>query len=145
MGRLLGIMATFIYCTSPLLVFVNSWFANVNEILSCGHWVKESYPDAWNSVLSCSKLDQRINNLSTQASMSLADLTRNSFQSGISPTKVSLNPSLRPETDRRVQWIQLVKLFLSSNQYVADVQRELTGEHPSTPSLPRYIHRCAFP
>jgi len=32
---------------------------------------------------------QRINNLSTQAPMSLADLTRNSFQSGISPAKVS--------------------------------------------------------
>lgn len=41
--------------------------------------------------------DQRINNLSLQTSgtMSLADLTRNSFQSGISPTKVSLGLSLR--------------------------------------------------
>ena len=47
----------------------------------------------------------------------------------------------------RLQWIQLVKLFLSSNQYVADVQRELTGEYSSYPWLPwltEDTHHCTF-
>jgi len=44
----------------------------------------------------------------------------------------------------RLQWIQLVKLFLSSNQYVADVQRELTGEGPSSPWLIKCLQCCIF-
>jgi mediator of RNA polymerase II transcription subunit 5 len=40
-----------------------------------------------------------------------------------------------------LQWIQLVKLFLSSNQYVADVQRELTGEW----SRARWLTRHTYP
>lgn len=44
----------------------------------------------------------------------------------------------------RLQWIQLVKLFLSSNQYVADVQRELTGEYLSYPWLSKDLHRHIF-
>ena len=39
---------------------------------------------------------------SVQTSMSLVDLTRNSFQSGISPTKVFLDSPSRLKTHRRV-------------------------------------------
>ena len=44
----------------------------------------------------------------------------------------------------RLQWIQLVKLFLSSNQYVADVQRELTGEWSRSRWLTRHTYPCVF-